>query len=108
MNWKKHLNKFNIFIFLAIVAGVLFFLQPKTYVADVKSEATVLGIAQVIPEPPPKPKHIETPKSVRAIYMTSWVAGTQKWREELVNFIKKSELNSLVIDVKDYTGRVSF
>ena len=40
--------------------------------------------------------------------MTSWVAGTTDWRRELTEFIKKSEINSIVIDVKDYSGYVSF
>jgi hypothetical protein len=40
--------------------------------------------------------------------MTSWVAGTKDWREKLVNLIESTELNSIVIDVKDYTGRISF
>ena len=48
-----------------------------------------------------KIKHIKTPEAVKAIYMSSWVAGTKDWRAELVEFVKKSELNSIVIDVKD-------
>ncbi|KKT21384.1 MAG: hypothetical protein UW05_C0011G0017 [Candidatus Giovannonibacteria bacterium GW2011_GWC2_43_8] len=40
--------------------------------------------------------------------MSSWVAGTKNWRAELVDLIKKTELNSVVIDVKDYSGRISF
>ncbi len=61
-----------------------------------------------VAEEAPKVKHIKTPEAVKAIYMTSWVAGTKNWRSELVDLIKKTELNSVVIDVKDYTGRVSF
>jgi len=57
---------------------------------------------------PQKPKHIKTPEPVKAIYMTSWVAGTKNWRAELVDLIKKTELNSVVIDVKDYTGQIAF
>lgn len=56
----------------------------------------------------PKIVHVRTPEPVRAIYMTSWVAGTGYWREDLTRLIDSSELNSVVIDVKDYTGRVSF
>ncbi len=59
-------------------------------------------------EEAPKAKHIKTPEAVKAIYMTSWVAGTKDWRRELVEFVKKSELNSIVIDVKDYTGMMAF
>lgn len=52
--------------------------------------------------------HIRTPEPVKTLYMTSWVAGTSDWREDLVRFVDSSELNSVVVDVKDYTGRVSF
>ena len=62
----------------------------------------------LIVEEAPKVKHIKTPEAVKAIYMSSWVAGTKDWRAELVDLIKKTELNSIVIDVKDYTGRISF
>ena len=55
-----------------------------------------------------KQVHIPTPEPVRGIYMTSWVAGTKDWREKLVKMIDETELNSLVIDVKDYSGRISF
>ncbi|MFH1978918.1 MAG: putative glycoside hydrolase [Patescibacteria group bacterium] len=57
---------------------------------------------------PPPPVHIETPETVKAIYMTSWVAGTTDWRSSMVKMIEETELNALVIDVKDYTGRISF
>ncbi len=54
------------------------------------------------------PFHLITPEPVRAIYMTSWVAGTTNWRSELVKLIEDTELNAVVVDVKDYTGRISF
>lgn len=40
--------------------------------------------------------------------MSSWVAGDVKLREKLVNLIDATELNAVVVDIKDYTGRVSF
>jgi hypothetical protein len=55
-----------------------------------------------------KPTHIKAPDSVKGIYMTSYVAGTKKWRENLANLIDTTELNSVVIDIKDYTGRISY
>lgn len=55
-----------------------------------------------------RPIHLKTPESVKAIYMTSWVAGTKNWREDLVKMIDETELNAVVVDVKDYTGRISF
>ncbi|MBI1957296.1 MAG: hypothetical protein HYS44_02465 [Candidatus Niyogibacteria bacterium] len=52
--------------------------------------------------------HLATPELVRAIYMTSYVAGDKAWRGKLANFVDRTELNAIVIDVKDYTGRVAF
>ncbi len=119
-NWKKYLNllsRDNKFLALGIiaVASAFFFVfgiyphltSVRALLSSGTTEKQLLFAESVIKEPP-KPKHIETPEAVKAIYMSSWVAGTPKWRAELVDFIKKSEINSLVIDVKDYTGMVAF
>ncbi|MBX9889876.1 MAG: putative glycoside hydrolase [Amoebophilaceae bacterium] len=45
---------------------------------------------------------------LKVIYMTSWVAAHQSLRADIVKFIKASEINAVVIDVKDYSGTVSF
>lgn len=52
--------------------------------------------------------HLPTPTPVKAVYLTSWVAGTPSLRNRLVTLIDSTELNSVVIDVKDYTGRIAF
>ncbi|MFA6274852.1 MAG: putative glycoside hydrolase [Candidatus Paceibacterota bacterium] len=51
--------------------------------------------------------HKETPAVVKAIYMSSWVAATKNIRERLINNLAGTEINSMVIDVKDYSGTVS-
>ena len=52
--------------------------------------------------------HIKTPEHVKSIYMSSWVAGTPSIRTRLVNLIDTTELNAVVIDVKDNTGLISW
>ena len=52
--------------------------------------------------------HILTPEPLKAIYMTSCVAGTPSWRKSLAKLIDDTELNAVVIDIKDYTGTVLF
>jgi hypothetical protein len=52
--------------------------------------------------------HIETPSAVKALYMSSWVAGSNDFRNSLVKIIDETELNAVVIDIKDSTGRISF
>jgi hypothetical protein len=51
---------------------------------------------------------LNTPDPVKGIYMTSWTAGTPKLRDGLVKLIDNTELNSVVIDIKDYSGKIVF
>ena len=52
--------------------------------------------------------HIATPHSVKALYSSAWVAGLPKYRDPLITLLDTTELNSIVIDVKDSTGRIGF
>ena len=52
--------------------------------------------------------HLATPEPLKGIYMTSWAAGNRKFREHLFDLVDTTEINAVVIDVKDYTGRISF
>ncbi|MFA6251551.1 MAG: putative glycoside hydrolase [Candidatus Paceibacterota bacterium] len=52
--------------------------------------------------------HIATPEHVRALYMSGWVAGSEDFRNSLVKIVDQTELNAVVIDIKDSTGRISF
>lgn len=55
-----------------------------------------------------KATHVKTPESVKAIYMTSWIAGTPSLRQRVLNVIDTTEINAVMIDIKDDTGMVSF
>jgi hypothetical protein len=48
-----------------------------------------------------------TPNPVIGAYSTSWIAGSQRM-DQIVQFIKQSGINSLVIDLKDDTGVISY
>lgn len=52
--------------------------------------------------------HIDTPDQVKAVYISAWVAGSPKFRDSIIKMVDETELNTIVIDVKDSTGRVSF
>ncbi len=67
---------------------------------------------EIIP-PPPKDirevvEHVPLPGSVKAIYMTSCVVGTTDFRNRLVKLIDETEINAVVIDIKDFSGTISF
>ncbi len=94
---------FGVFILVSMIIGVQkFSFVSKSYLSD--QNATVNIILPI----PFRVTHVNTPESVKAIYMSSWVAGNKKLRENLVELIDKTELNAVVIDIKDYTGKVFF
>ena len=43
----------------------------------------------------------------KGVYMTSWVAGSQKGTA-LLEKVKKNDLDAIVIDMKDATGHVTY
>src|SRR3989344_775085 len=66
------------------------------------------GVASTSAEEVFKATHLPTPKPLKAIYITSWVAGTGYWRESLRKLVNETDLNAVVIDIKDYSGAISF
>ncbi len=88
---------------LGIAGGFYFPYTQQTYSSEFKIATTTITVPA-----PFEITHIKTPESLKAIYMSSWVAGNEKLRTNLVNIITTTELNAVVIDIKDYTGRVSF
>lgn len=52
--------------------------------------------------------HIKTPKPVKAVYMTACVLSTNEFKQSIVDLIDQTELNSIVIDIKDFSGTISF
>lgn len=85
----------------------LTYVMPKEKIdAASKNEKTITSVISVKKEH--IVTHIKTPTAVKAVYMSSWVAGTPSIRSRLVKLIKDTELNAVVIDVKDSTGMISF
>ncbi len=110
----------NIALGAALLIGGLLTVQAvvpqvgKTSYSSVEDirEVFTESIAPVPKEVPPDTrevvKHVPLPESVKGIYMTACVAGTNDFRERLVKLIDETEVNSVVIDIKDFSGTISF
>jgi hypothetical protein len=48
------------------------------------------------------------PEIVRAIYMTSWSASKETYIDYVINLAKETDINAVVIDVKDFSGYVAY
>jgi len=49
----------------------------------------------------PRPEH------VRGLYMNAWASGSSRRMTEILEIVRETEVNSLVIDIKDVTGYIS-
>jgi len=50
----------------------------------------------------------ESPQIVKAVYITGWSAGNSSYLNYLANLFKTSQINSVVVDVKDASGYVYY
>ncbi len=106
---------------ILIVIGAYFLLPkilPATYRSDhLQNVATAVTAGEIGDRetekgeevaPPFVATHLKTPEAVKALYLTSWVSGVPKLRNHVISMIEKTEANAVVIDIKDYTGKISY
>src|SRR3989344_1527763 len=55
-----------------------------------------------------KKQLINPPEIVKAVYLTSPSGGSEKKINWLIDLSNKSELNSVVIDIKDFSGYIAY
>lgn len=68
-----------------------------------------LALAPVASSTPARfvPTHLSTPEPVKAVYMTSCIASGKNLRAPMVKLVDQTELNAIIIDIKDFSGMVS-
>lgn len=97
-------------IFAAAAIPAAYVAIPDVFTVKYQAPAVVAGdehnVANIVSRP--VASHLDTPKPLRAIYMSQCVVGTPSFRDSLVTLIDETELNAVVIDVKDYTGKIGF
>lgn len=114
---KKIINNNKQSLYLFIFISIIFFLILQVvlplifgskYLRPNTASLVLATTTPKIEEEVFTPSYVETPKEVRGIYMTSWVAGVPSLRENLVKIIDDTEINSIVIDIKDYSGKIVY
>jgi len=112
MEFSRRKNLFVVLIMMAIfITGFSFALQEKNYFADktsiVSSSSTAAVVLQNSSSLPPQ-KLINPPEIIKAVYVTGYSAGFKKYLDYLSDLFKNTEINAVVIDIKDYSGLVSY
>lgn len=105
-------------IALGLAAVVFLFFTADHTFEFVGSGETVLEKivetveAPAIPDPDAdleKQKPLEKiPKVIKAIYVTGYAAGSESKMAHINDVLDTTEINAVVLDVKDYTGMVSY
>jgi hypothetical protein len=96
---------------LVALVVVGFFAGPKLFSSTYEYASSTGATASREQDPtrtPPTVVHLPTPEPLKAIYMTQCVVATPGFRQKLVDLIDATELNAVVIDIKDYSGRLAF
>jgi hypothetical protein len=107
VQWNKKI-KTPIIIFipvaLIILSAIFLFWFYTDTMADMESAAT--QALAIIKAPFLPVKH--APVTVKGLYLTAYSAGNPEKMKEILKLIDSTELNSIVIDIKDYSGNILY
>lgn len=97
---KKFILSFS--LTLALIIGGFFTFTNTDYAVSNKSSS--INVNRI-----DRPQKLTNPPSpIKGVYATSWVAGNEERIDDLIDLIKTTELNAIVIDIKDYSGELTF
>ncbi|WP_078548074.1 putative glycoside hydrolase [Litchfieldia alkalitelluris] len=109
--WKRSTLLISV-IFITLMMSQNVFAEPVQLGADNHPFKQLNRETRVIPEKPARFKFdsglsFEYPEAVRGIYVTGHSAGGSRFKE-LLSLIEKTDLNSMVIDIKDDHGFLTY
>jgi len=102
---KNTVKVIGIFI---VGAGIVFFVSSFVFSSEVSYNKDSISTSTEPKIVKAEVKHLKTPEPLKGIYMTQCVASMPSFRDKLAKLIGETELNAVVIDIKDYSGTVSF
>ncbi len=104
-----HVRHYLMLLIVAFSASLLVFWQSSlTSFVQTTSGVELNNLPENIS--PATSEAIQKPKrqNVKGLYLTAYSAGSPKKINEIIDLIKKTELNAVVIDIKDYGGKVLY
>lgn len=97
-------------IIAVVIIALVYFVIPSVLSKNYIIQGEGMNIEELIDKKPDAPKsvHLKTPEPLKAIYMSACVVGTPTFRDSLVKIAEETEVNAIVIDVKDFSGTLSY
>jgi len=119
MEFSRWKNFFVILFMMTILTiGAYFALQnkdnfnnhPKALGDQSNISNTAVAVVNTsIPLSQPLPQKLSNPPEIiKAIYVTGYSAGSKKYLDYLSYLFKNTEINAVVVDIKDYSGLLSY
>jgi hypothetical protein len=112
---KRKYLLFISLIFISVLAYVCIEYADKTKKDLVQQESAqdsqeidIINSEEIIEEIKIENKLQKLPEEIRALYLTARSAGNSEKIDEIINLMKKEKLNAVTIDIKDYSGYVSY
>lgn len=99
-----------VFLVCIVICGVgalVYALIPATQVS-LGTGPMSASAAVSVAEASSSVSHVPTPAAVKAVYMTACIGSGSALRNQVLDELKGSEINSIVLDLKDYTGTISY
>ena len=92
-------NKISIDNLANLDLGALLPMETKNKVKDIELQKPLRESL---------PAGMQAPQAIKAVYSTAWSASSEKKINYFIKLIKDTELNAIVIDIKDYSGNLSY
>lgn len=105
--------KMNRFLILCCIVGLIASSTPAPAYADnatapITDSISAVDWVQMMNVPTPQDvRKMKIPYDVKGVYMTGWSAGGAKFNS-IVDLLENSELNAVVIDVKEDKGDITY
>ena len=107
-NFQFLISKYKIVIFIIIaILAVIILLSKHSFLVEKISGFTNLDVSKKEDPPIPTkvPKPSIDPTKIKALYVNSSTIYSKKF-DRLVDLVKKTEVNALIIDIKDDNGNL--
>jgi len=107
----KYSNLLTIFFLITIIlassAGIFFDLNRMKELTSFETEAILVQSTSTAVKDVSKPV-FTYPDIIKAVYATSWSVSKKSYVDYLIELASSTEINAVVIDVKDFSGHVAY
>ncbi|MCX6760988.1 MAG: hypothetical protein NTZ84_02725, partial [Candidatus Nealsonbacteria bacterium] len=102
MKYSNSFTAFFLLIILASAAGIFLNFNRMEGLTFLENEGTITDTKDF-------PKQVVSyPEIIKAVYATSWSVSKKNYVDYLIELASNTEINAVVIDVKDFSGYVVY